>query len=292
MKIAIIGAGYVGTGVALAWARKHDVCFYDTDLSKIKSISEGEAPIDNQDVKRFFFENKRRIFAAESFHEACEDASSCFICVPTPLDAKTGKLNDEAVIRLLSDLSILKNAKSLQIFIRSTMNLSDAKMLSKEFSGLNIHCMPEFLREAHLYEDALNPTRIVIGGTYDEECRRHMEVYVGCLDNDPEILNVTNEEAMAIKLLSNSYLATRVAFFNEVDSLCVAEGMNSGTVIKGVSLDARIGDYYNKPSSGFGGKCLPKDLLATSQAMKEANIEHSLLEAVHLSNEERKNRGK
>lgn len=292
MKVAVIGAGYVGTSIALVFGKRHDVCYFDVDQSKCDRIAKGLSPIDDEDCNRFFIENAKRIHVAPSIEDALSDAQACFICVPTPLNNQTNKLDVSIICSLLKQISDSKIAKSSQIFIRSTINVKDIACFSRDFPTLNIHSFPEFLREKHVYEDSLCPSRIVIGDNSKDELSAFINNYLEGLKNKPEVMIVSNEEAMAIKLLSNSYLAMRVAFFNEVDSLADSLNIDSSKVIHGMGLDPRIGDYYNSPSRGFGGKCLPKDLRASTSMMKENGIEHPLLEAVDLSNEERKKRFK
>ena len=292
MKIAIIGAGYVGSGVAVVYGGRHGLSFVDVDQAKIDCINQGHSPIDNPSLERCFSANASRISATASLVEACKNATCCFVCVPTPLDERTGKLDTSGVASILENLEALENAKTLQIFVRSTLNILDSKLFSDRFPTLNIHCFPEFLREAYVYEDSLRPSRIVIGNGQDGVFMECIEEYKKGIENHPQILITSNEEAMAIKLFSNAYLATRIAFFNEVDSYAAQHGLDSSIIIRGMGLDSRIGDYYNVPSPGFGGKCLPKDLKASATSMKESGVEDTLLEGVCRSNEERKKRSK
>ena len=290
MKIAIIGAGYVGVGVALVYGKSHDIFFYDVDENKINSINRGHSPIPDDEVESFFQHNRKRISGSTSIQEALLDASCCFICEPTPLDAETKRLDTSIVKGLLPAINVAKILKSLQIFIRSTINILDTREFETLFPSLNIHALPEFLREKHVYEDALHPSRIIVGGAESKELEIVVTAYLEGIENKPECVYVSNEEAFAIKLFSNSYLATRVAFFNEIDSYAEAVGLDSSKIIYGMGLDQRIGDHYNTPSSGFGGKCLPKDVAASATMLKESGLETTILEAVTISNEERKKR--
>lgn len=290
MKIAVIGAGYVGVGVVLAVAKEHQVVFVDIDEDKIKRINEGHSPILDDKVEVFFNENKEHLSATKDLGSAIKDATYCFVCVPTPYNAELGRLDTTLIASILNQISSLKIAKTPQILIRSTLNIEDGDVFAASYPSLSITVMPEFLREKYLYEDALSPSRIILGG----EDRSAMEVFLGAytagLVKGPIYMFVSRKEATMIKLMSNSYLATRVAFFNEVDSLAEAHGLDSRSIIRGMGLDPRIGDYYNVPSSGFGGKCLPKDLAAAIAAMKQAGLEQTLLASVETSNEIRKSK--
>ncbi len=291
MKITVIGAGYVGEAVAFVYAKRHDVWFYDTDTSKIDLIQQGKAPLGLEKEKAFFQANQSRIYASSSLAEAMDGSSYVFICVPTPLNDKTGLLDTSNVFMILDEIQNLENSNSLQIFIRSTINPLDSREFKGRFPSLRIHCFPEFLREKYFFEDATHPTRVVVGSDGDS-LDLFLKDYLSGLECEPEVLIASNEEAMAVKILSNSYLAMRVAFFNEVDSFASANGLDSSVIIHGMGLDPRIGDYYNQPSNGYGGKCLPKDLQASSSMMVASGVTPTILETVHLSNEARKKRNK
>ena len=290
MKIAVIGAGYVGVGVVLAVAKEHKVVFVDVDEAKIERINAGHSPILDDKVESFFAKNKEHLSATSDLNQAIEDATYCFICVPTPFDEKLGRLDTSLIGSILSQIENLKIAKNPQILIRSTLNIDDGDVFASSYPGLSISVMPEFLREKYLYEDALSPSRIILGGDNKEALETFLEVYTAGLVKGPIYMFVSRKEATMIKLMSNSYLATRVAFFNEVDTLAEAHGLDSRTVIRGMGLDPRIGDYYNVPSTGFGGKCLPKDISAAISEMKLAGLEETLLAAVMNSNEIRKSK--
>lgn len=298
MKISVIGAGYVGLALAFAYNafgfEQTIVHFYDSNFERCTEIEQGVCPLGSDSIKNVFkgLWESGCIHADYDLLSAVKDASYVFICVPTPLNEKTKLLDSSIVFDVLKELDqAFKNEKSPQIFIRSTINPSDCKVIKKKFPKLRVHCFPEFLREKSFIEDVLQPSRIVVG-TDDESVDEFIKDYLVHVSCSPEVLITSNEEAMAIKVLSNSYLATRVAFFNEVDSYAKANGLDSSKIIHGMGLDPRIGDYYNQPSEGYGGKCLPKDLQASATMMVQSGVKPTILETVHLSNEARKKRGK
>ena len=293
MKIAIIGAGYVGVGVSLLFADTDTVCFYDIDKEKVNALREGKSPISNPKVKQWFSLHKDHIEASTHLRDALAYTSLVFICIPTPLIESRKELNTKGIEAILTKINKLDFAKNLQIIIRSTLNIDDGAKFSRLYPNLNLFYMPEFLREQFILEDAIEPSRIVIGhqGNYDT-AKWIISLFLDHANHTTETMVTSFEEAAAIKLFSNSYLAMRVAFFNEVDSLAKAHHLDSWTIVHGISLDPRIGDYYNRVSDGYGGKCLPKDVVATSNELKKIGLKDNLIGAVHASNEKRKKRSK
>lgn len=296
MKISVLGAGYVGIGAAMPFlSNGHMVAFYDINEDVRNLLNKGISPIKDERTEYIIDEYKKNITALDSLEAAIKDAAYCFICVPTPLNEATRKLDVSIVDLLLNEIS--KIEKKPQIFIRSTLNIEDGDLFEKKYPELDIVVMPEFLREKFLFDDTFKPSRIILGisskksrSTYFEFTHEYTEGLFNT--RDVNILETSYKEASMIKLFSNAYLATRVAFFNEVDSLASYYGVDSRTIRRGMGLDPRIGNYYNFPSNGFGGKCLPKDLVAASTAIHDANFGGCILDAVEESNEARKKNSK
>ena len=225
--ITIIGMGFVGAANAQLLSRKHDILCYDKNSKVLTKYPQYKT--------------------TDNISDACKDSDTYIICVPT--DGKDGRLDCSIVEDCI--LSILLFKIHPVIIIRSTVSIGFTERMKKTYNG-NINFVPEFLREGNEY-DKTNPSRIIAPSP------EIAELFAACAENNPPILICSNSEAEAIKLFSNSFLAGRVALFNEIDSECVRRGFNAGKVIEGMCMDSRIGDYYNNPSFGFGGYCFPKD---------------------------------
>jgi UDPglucose 6-dehydrogenase len=282
-KISIIGMGYVGCGNALMLSKNHEVSVVDIDQNKIDNFNNKELPIDDSYAQKFFTSQKLNVSATSILDESIEGASFIIISLPTDFDKKTKSYNTsliEDVIKKIIDV----NSDAL-IIIKSTVNIGYTDSLCKRFDTKRIIFSPEFLREGHALEDNLYPSRIIIGGT-DERSKLFGNILRQSSNNlEASLIFMGSTEAEAVKLFSNTYLAMRVAYFNELDGFCLDNKINTSDVIKGVSLDNRIGDFYNNPSFGFGGYCLPKD--SKQLLTRFGDLPNSLIEAIQKSNFQR-----
>ena len=257
-KITIVGCGYVGTSLGVLFARNHHVTFFDNLLEKIDQINNFISPIPEEQIQKNFDENKENINATTSKEKAYKDADFIIIATPTNFDERIGGFDTSSVESVLDDIN--KINKDALVVIKSTIPIGFTKQMQSKFSNKNIIFSPEFLREGKTIEDNQNPSRIVIGskskkGKLFAELLMEMSI-----KKDINILFTNSSEAEAIKLFSNSYLAMRISFFNELDNFAIDNKLSSEEIIKGVSSDKRISDLYNNPSFGYGGYCLPKIL--------------------------------
>ncbi|VJP66025.1 UDP-glucose 6-dehydrogenase [Streptococcus pneumoniae] len=287
MNIAVIGLGHVGLAYALLFASKYKVVAYDIDSVKINNLKKGILPSKNEELMKFFFENNLNITFFDTFSEIKNNIDYYIIALPTDYDEKIGSFNTYEIEQTVS--KILRVKPNGKIILKSIVPIGFSNKLKRLFDTKNIIFVPEFLREGCSIYDNLYPSRIVVG---DEtvEGRKIAELFLSISThstaNIKNVMLVSPTEAEAIKLFSNTFLALRVAFFNELDSFAERRSLNAEVVIKGVCLDPRIGNFYNNPSFGFGGYCLPKD---TKQLKKEfIEINASVIEAIDISNTNRK----
>ncbi|WP_228111240.1 nucleotide sugar dehydrogenase, partial [Streptococcus pneumoniae] len=287
MNIAVIGLGHVGLAYALLFASKYKVVAYDIDSVKINNLKKGILPSKNEELMKFFCENNLNITFFDTFSEIKNNIDYYIIALPTDYDEKIGSFNTYEIEQTVS--KILRVKPNGKIILKSTVPFGFSNKLKRLFDTKNIIFVPEFLREGCSIYDNLYPSRIVVG---DEtvEGRKIAELFLSISThstaNIKNVMLVSPTEAEAIKLFSNTFLALRVAFFNELDSFAERRSLNAEVVIKGVCLDPRIGNFYNNPSFGFGGYCLPKD---TKQLKKEfIEINAPVIEAIDISNTNRK----
>lgn len=277
-KILIIGAGYVGMSNGVYLSKENDVIFYDIDKEKNKLINNNLNYINDPSIKKYIADNKLKL-KTMNLNDALIDRNYIFICVPTDYDENRECLNTTLIESSIKN--ILKINNNAIIVIKSTIPVNYTSKITKKFNYKKIIYVPEFLREASAFDDVLNPSRIIIGGENKYTIKYKLDFN---LDNNVYLCSST--EAEIIKLVSNAYLAMRIAYFNEIDNLCYNLNADTLKVINGICSDQRIGNYYNNPSFGYGGYCLPKDSKELMYSFKD--IPGVLIEAIVKSNQLRK----
>lgn len=283
-KITIVGAGYVGMSMAVLLARKNKVTVLDINPERIKSINEGKSTVADNDIQSFMSSKKLFLTATENIAEAYKSSDYIIIATPTDFDAELNSFNTSSVDEVIEEA--LKMNQNAQIIIKSTLPVGHTSSLNKKHKTNRIIFSPEFLREGSALKDNLYPSRIIIGSDSNDDKGFAKLLKKSSKKNNVDILLTSSAEAEAIKLFSNTYLAMRVAFFNELDSYAMENNFHSENIIKGISFDERIGNFYNNPSFGYGGYCLPKD---TNQLLSDfKNVPQSIISAVIDSNSKRK----
>ena len=282
-KISIIGMGYVGCGNALMLSKRNEVSIMDIDENKIKNFNNGQLPINDAFAQQYFENEDLHLSATCNLNESIQGASFIILSLPTNFDETTKQYDTKIIEEVIAHI-ILENTDAL-IVLKSTVNIGYTKSLNEKFGTKRIIFSPEFLREGHALEDNLFPSRVIVGGE-DEDSKLFGKIL--CESSSAgaaQLLLMESTAAESVKLFSNTYLAMRVAYFNELDGFCMDNNINTKDVITGVSLDKRIGEFYNNPSFGFGGYCLPKD---SKQLLNRfSNSPHDLVNAIQSSNHSR-----
>lgn len=285
MKIAVVGMGYVGLSNAVLLSQKHKISILEISKEKVELFNKKILPIKDNLINEYLRKKSLDIYATTNETEAFKGAKYIILCVPTNYVTQTKSFDTSIIESMIGNIA-RSSFKGL-IVIRSTLPVGFTKKIQRRYKNLKLAFFPEFLREGSALHDCLYPSRIICGSRTKEAKNFAITLANCCHTKNVDIFYTDFEEAESIKLFANTYLAMRVSFFNELDSFALSKSLNARDIIMGISMDKRIGNFYNNPSFGYGGYCLPKD---TKQLFSDfQSIPQTLIKGIVQSNKKRKN---